>query len=207
MLPLSLFWAGSCPSDKVKHITPHPEWHVLNELENKLDKGKCIITKCGLKALRFHVTDRQKCFNPNGFGANVTGNIVQTDSETINVVLTPNFYGSITEEKFSKTIKEGMKYKHYYDEDKGKKAGLPLPFLEEWLAIDPINAQDAILIISIGIDGKLGVSESLDNPLKAKKKKGEIKDFRILETGYAIRRHNEFVKEGKKVFTFIHTAG
>ncbi len=205
VFPLCLL-GGSCPSESAKEqpSTFHPGWHVLNDSEENLDKDKCLITKCGLGVLRFHVTDQQKCFNPDDFDLKgEKNNIVQMKPGVAYLVLTPNFYGSVTEEVFPKTMRDGMKYRNFDD----KKGGIPLSFLEEWLAVDPIDCKDAILIIATGIEGNLGVSESLKKALRDKKEKGAVQDYTILRSGEAVRAHNSYVKEGKKVFTFIHTAG
>ncbi|CAH2559822.1 hypothetical protein [Cardinium endosymbiont of Oedothorax gibbosus] len=206
IVPLCLLWASTCPSEKKESETLHPRWEVINISEDNLDKDKCTITKCRLGALRFHVTDRQKCFNSNDSCAESENNIVDTqDTEENNWVLTPNFYGSVTKEKFPKTMQTGMKYK--FKPNLSKEYGIPFSFLEEWLAVDPIDYKDVILIIATGIGGKLGVSEPLEKALEDKKGKGAIRDYRMLTTKGAIIRHNQYVKEGKKVFTFIHTAG
>lgn len=201
-----LLGASSCPAEKQEFETLHPRWSELNEPENELPKDKCVVTKLGLHKLRFHVTDDQQALHANDAALKSNDNIVQTDIRAINWVLTPHFYGSVTPEKFPQTMDCGMKYR--FDSD-DKEAGIPLPFLAEWLAVDPIEGYNKaiILIISEGIEGKLGVSESLRKALESKKEKGEIQDYKILNTRHAVVQHNRYVKEGKKVFTFIHTAG
>lgn len=203
IVPLCVLVATSCPSEEQKIETLHPLWSELNESEDNLDKDKCTFTKLGTGGLRFHVTNHQKPFNSDGFCSKSENNIVQTDTKVYNWFVTPNFYGSVTEDKFPKTMQTGMKYRFCKDDKEG---GVPLPFLEEWLSIDP-DYKETILIISTGLEGKLGVSESLKKALKDKKEKGEIQDYKILKSKYAVIEHNRCVKEGKKVFTFIHTAG
>ncbi len=200
---LCVLLTSSCTDHEEVKENFHPIWAYLNEKEDHLDEDKCIFTKFGGVGLRFHVTPHQTPFNLKDFYSEYQKNIIQTHTKVNNWVLTPNFYGSMTEAKFPKTLQAGMKYKFHSD---NKEFGIPVEFLEEWLAIDPIDHKDAILIISTGIEGKLGVSELLKKALKDKKNKGEIKAYTILMSKHAVIKHNTYVKEGEKVFTFIHTA-
>ena len=204
MLPLFLL-GSACPSESESEQpkASHPLWSDFNESEDKLDKDKCIVTKLGRAGLRFHVAGHQKCFNINDACNKSESNIVQTDTDrkVVDWILTPNFYGSLTKEKFPKTFEKGMISKV---DNNDKEGGVPVSFLEEWLAIDPMDYTNAILIVSTGVEGKLGVSGLFKEALKAKKEKAKIKDYEILKSTDAIRVHNRYIKEGKKVFTFIH---
>ncbi|WP_114910395.1 hypothetical protein [Cardinium endosymbiont of Sogatella furcifera] len=183
----------------------HPDWEYLNELESNLPKNKCIFTKFGTGGLRLQVTHQQQPFNARDCFKQCEKNIIHTDQNVNSWVVTPNFYGSVTEEKFPKTMQTGMRYRFHKDD---KADGIPLSFLEEWLAIDPaIDPKEAILIIATGIEGKLGVSDALKKALKDKQDQGAIKAYYIARSKEAVRLHNRCIKEGKTVFTFIHMAG
>ncbi|WP_243518493.1 MULTISPECIES: hypothetical protein [unclassified Candidatus Cardinium] len=202
VIPLCLL-GSSCPdkSEEREDRKNHPIWSEVNDSEDKLNEDHCIITKLGLSRLRFHVAKHQACFHAADCYPTSEKNILDTNKEQINWILTPNFYGCLTLEKFPKTSQIGMKSRAYDDQE----GGIPPSFLEEWLAIDPIDYKEAILIVSTGVEGKLGVRELLKRNLKNKKEKGEIQDYKILRSKYAATYHNQCVKEGKRVFTFIHT--
>lgn len=192
-----------CTHEQEQPQVFHPQWSELNLEEKKLPKDQCIFTKFGFAQLRFQVTNSQQPLHPNDNLLDCKKNIVQTDSSKLSWVLTPKFYGTLTKESFPKTFKEGMQYRAYKPDETG---GIPLVFLDEWLAIDP-DSKEAIFIIATGLEGKLGVSEPLKEALKSKKEKKEIQDYFILRSTSAVEQHNSCVKAGKKVFTFIHTAG
>ncbi|UWW96503.1 MAG: hypothetical protein NMK33_03510 [Candidatus Cardinium sp.] len=209
IIPLVLLVASSCPSEKQKNQVGHPKWAVWNISEDNLDKEKCTITKCGFKALRFHPAPHQTPFKVNDFFTKFENNIIGTNSEYW--VLTPNFYGSLTKKNFPKTL-EAIKHRFNDNGRYNKEDGVPEVFFKELLDIELNRKQDpdpkqAIFIISTGIGGKLGVSESLKKFLKDKEKNGEILGYITPTTQLAIEKHNSYVKEGKKVYTFIHTAG
>ncbi|MCT4697406.1 MAG: hypothetical protein V3581_02330 [Candidatus Cardinium sp.] len=205
MVPLCLLWAGACPSEKQKDETLHPKWDQLNEPEDKFPENQCIFTKFGAEGFRLHVTHQQQPFNTRDCFKQFEKNIIHTDQNVNSWVVTPHFYGSVTEEKFPKTMQAGMRYR--FDKD-DTADGIPLSFLEEWLAIDSaIDPKEAILIVSTGIEGKLGVSDALKKALKDKQDQGAIKAYYIVRSKEAVRLHNRCVKEGETVFTFIHMAG
>ncbi|TDG95180.1 hypothetical protein [Cardinium endosymbiont of Culicoides punctatus] len=194
---LGLF-ACEKPKDTATSIY-HPIWSELNDDEKDLPKDRCIFTKFGFERLRFHVTDGQQCFNTNeSTFSKSEKNIIEIGKEITKWVVTPKFYGSVTSEKFPRTMQLGIKHKYG-----GKKHGLPATFLEELLAIE--NAKDAIVILSTGRQGLLGISKELENMLQEKRKKGEIENYLICNSTKAIKEHNDYVKQGKKVFTFICT--
>ncbi|WP_123662589.1 hypothetical protein [Candidatus Cardinium hertigii] len=199
---MCLFGSSSCYNhEKDESEIRHPEWWVCNEDEDdedKVPKDKCIITKCDFGKLRFHVTDHQQCLNAEVCPKSEK-NIVDfkaTDNKEGYWVLTPNFYGRVTLEKFPKTL---PLIKHKYNDKEG---GMPAEFLEELLAID--DHKGAILIISTGLEEHLGVSQKLRDALKNKLKEGDIQGYKERNTYQAIKLHNRYVKEGKKVFTFIY---
>ncbi|MGI2262161.1 hypothetical protein ACRRVA_02540 [Candidatus Cardinium hertigii] len=209
IIPVCFLGASSCPGEKKEMEDHHPRWLELNESEEDLPEDKCRVTKLDLGKMRFHIASGQKPIHCNDATFQVKNNMVQTDkadSEAFDWVLTPNFYGRVTSEKFPETIKCGMKHRVNHDDKEG---GLPKEFLDECCAIDPIKGdpKEIILIIGKGIEGKLAVSESLQEALKKKKQNNEIQDYEILTTTDAAKRHNKYIKEGKKVYTFIHTAG
>lgn len=190
---------SSCkdPKDEqVKHC--HPIWFWLNDDEQEVPKDRCVFTKLGWEKLRCHVTDSQQCFNGNDFSKSKK-NMVEVVGGIPGWVVTPSFYGSVTHEKFPKTMEVGIK--HQYG---SQGHGLPAQFLEELLTIE--DHKGAIVIISIGMEGQLGVSKELVDMIKKKKEKGEIGDYAICRSAIAVESHNTHVKEGKKVFTFICTS-
>ncbi|MBX9889987.1 MAG: hypothetical protein K2X94_01815 [Amoebophilaceae bacterium] len=192
---------GTCKDIQPPHTDEHPIWNYLNEKEEDLPEDKSIITKLGFQRMRFHVTAQQQCLTPTLIPPDK--NIVQiTENETKDLVLTPSRYGAVTLEKFPKTLKDRMPYRYGH-----KTGGMPASFLEELLAIDPDNAQEAIVVIATGIKGYLGISKELEEALQEKKKRGVIKDYIVVKTAHAVNYYNKYVKEGKKVFAFIHTAG
>ncbi|MGI2299710.1 hypothetical protein [Candidatus Cardinium hertigii] len=214
IIPVSFLGASSCPAEKQEVEVYHPRWSELNEPEEDLPEDKCLVTKLDLGRLRFHIARGQQPIHPDDAGFKSSNNMVHVDKvddavddeKAFNWVLTPNFYGRVTSEKFPKTIKYGMKYRGNHDDEEG---GIPKEFLDEWWAIDPIEGdiKEIILIIAKGIEGKLDISKSLQEALKKKKQNNEIQDYEILATRHAVMRHNKYVKEGKKVYTFIHIAG
>ncbi|MGI2298872.1 hypothetical protein ACRRVB_03750 [Candidatus Cardinium hertigii] len=209
MIPVCLLEASSCSAEKQEIGVYHPRWSELNEPEKDFPEDKCLVTKLELGKMRFHIARDQKPLHDGDTAFKFNNNMVQTDKadkEAFDWILTPNFYGRVTSEKFPETIKSGMKYRVNHDDKEG---GIPKEFLDEWLAIDPIEegSKAIVLIIAKGIEGKLDISKSLQEALKTKKQNNAIQDYEILPTKHAVIRHNKYVKEGKKVYTFIHTAG
>ena len=192
---------STCKDIEPSPTDEHPMWNYLNENEKELPADKSIITKLGWQRIRFHVTAEQHCFTPNTMQP--TNNIVEiTENETTDLVLTPSCYGAVTLEKFPKTFQAGMPYRYGH-----KKGGLPASFLDELLALDTNNDKEAIVVIATGIKGYLGVSKELQEALQEKKKAGMIKNYIMEKTAHAISYYNTYVKDGQKVFAFIHTAG
>ncbi|WP_339043782.1 hypothetical protein [Cardinium endosymbiont of Tipula unca] len=189
---------SSCKDPKDEHTRScHPIWFWLNDDEKEIPKDRCIFTKLGWERLRCHVTDLQQCFNGNDF-SKPEKNMVEVVGNIPGWVVTPSFYGSVTNEKFPKTMEIGIK--HQYG---SKEYGLPAQFLEELLAME--DHKEAIVIVSTGMEGQLGVSQELVNRIKKKKEKGEIENYFICRSTIAVATHNTYAKEGKKVFTFICT--
>lgn len=208
VLSLCLWGLSSCNSVGMEADCFHPIWCYVNEDEgDQACKDKCMVTKFGWQKLRFHVSDVQKCLNSGDF-CKLKENIVETNTDLVNWVLTPCFYGCVTNEKFPATMQAGIKYKYNLDKYKynnGEMFGMPVQFLDELLAIE--DHKDAIVILSTGINDKLGISKALEEKLKIKKEKGEIQDYFIKKSVSAVALHNRYVKKGQKTFTFIHTAG
>jgi len=198
-----LCWQCADPDIDYKH----PIWDLLNNSEDKLDEGQCVITKLGFKCMRFHATKSQQRLSDD-FLTDEGSYIVEVPDSIIDIVLTPGCYTGVTDQKFPKTLQAGpMQYCFVKQDKDASDIGIPAVFLDELLGIDPMEAKDAIVIISTGITGKLVANKALIEQLKSKKKAGIIQDYEILRTAFAVHNHNKYVKQGKKVFTFIHTAG
>jgi hypothetical protein len=178
----------------------HPKWFALNADESKIPSDQCIITKMGWETIRFHTTNKQKCLTPDAFLPN-RNNFQEANDTATYLVFAPSFYGALTEAYFPRTLQEGIRYKN-----NGKVGGLPESFVEELLALEE-DGRAATVILATGMEGRLGISQPLEMALKKKKKEGAIQDYKLLKSIAAVNYHNQLVKEGKKVCTFIHTAG
>ncbi|HLP34618.1 MAG TPA: hypothetical protein VK133_01335 [Amoebophilaceae bacterium] len=190
----------SCQSTKEEQAEVwHPIWFALNADEKLIHHNQCIITKMGWEAIRFHPADTQECLTPAAFQSN-RAHLQEANHTATYLVFTPSFYGALTKAHFPRTLQQGIQYKHG-----GKVGGLPESFLEELLALEDVP--EATVILATGMEGRLGISSALEAALKKKKEAGAIQDYKLLKSIAAVTYHNQLVKEGKKVYTCIHTAG
>lgn len=177
----------------------HPLWFALNADETQPPADQCVVTKMGWEAIRFRPGRTQLCLTSEAFRTD-RKKIRETIPTATYLVFTPSFYGALSQKHFPRTLQAGIRYKNG-----GKTGGLPEPFLEELLALE--DARDSILILATGMKGRLGIDEALEMALKQKKEAGEIQDYKIRTTIPAVEYHNRLVQAGKRVHTFLHTAG
>lgn len=182
----------------------HPIWNFLNENEHNIAQNEGVITKFGLRKIRFNPKSGQtkdRCYTRNSTNCKIDGNYVELEGDYL--FITPTKYGIVDQSYFGRTMQAGIKYKFNTNDN-----GLPKEFLEDFIEVGGKDkARDSLFIISKGVDGFLGISNALQKAFEEKKSQKEILDYCFLCSVEAIKLYNQKVKKGEDVFLFIHTAG
>ena len=92
---------------------------------------------------------------------------------------------------------------HLYPRSQNRGTGV-LPYaVKELLRGAP--DENVVVIVSVGMLEELGVSPDTVYYLRGLKESSKIDDFHILHSQKVREKHNSCVKEGKKVYTLLHS--